>query len=223
MPKWSKSIIAVLLLPVCVAAVATLFRVIRAAGDALEVWIPFGAGVACWLTVFLMLPRQTWLYVLGHELTHAVWGWAFGGELLEFKAGAKSGRVVLTRTNFLIALAPYFFPLYAVLAVVVFGVWNWVRPFALLPSVFHLVLGAAYAFHVTWTWEIVRTRQSDLEGQGYLFSAVVVCLGNVIVMFAGIALLAGKPGLVTALGWWLESCLTVYSQFGVWLAKIAGR
>ena len=40
--------------------------------------------------------------------------------------------------------------------------------------------------------------------QGYLFSAVIIFLGNVAVLLVGIPLLVSKVGVLTALGWWLE-------------------
>ncbi len=86
-------------------------------------------GAACWLTVFLLLPKPMLVYVFGHELTHAVWTWLCGGRVKRFKASASGGHVILTKSNFLIALAPYFFPLYAVLVILIFVVghliWNW--------------------------------------------------------------------------------------------------
>jgi len=111
---------------------------------------------------------------------------------------------VLTKSNFLVALAPYFFPLYAVLVVLVFLaghlIWGWSR----WAPLFHILLGAAYAFHLTLTWEILKTEQSDITGQGYLFSGVVIFLGNVLVLLLGIPLLTGNARLLTVLGWWLE-------------------
>ena len=204
MPKWIKFIIAILLLPVCIGAGWALLLVIRASGSADLTWVPFLAGAACWTVIYWLLPKPMWVYVFGHELTHALWAWLFGGEVKRFKVTAEGGHVVVTKTNFVIALAPYFFPLYAVLVVVSFTVgsliWNWTH---FLPW-FHLSLGAAYAFHVSLTWNVLQTRQSDITSQGYVFSAVIIFLGNVAVLLLGIPLLAAKVDLTTAMGWWLE-------------------
>ena len=54
------------------------------------------------------------------ELTHALWTWLMGGKVNRFKVTSKGGHVIVSKTNFLIALAPYFFPVYAVLVVAVF-------------------------------------------------------------------------------------------------------
>ncbi len=75
MPKWIKFIIAVLLLPVCAGAAMALWKVLLTSGGADTTWIPFLAGAACWIIVFSLLPKPMWIYVLGHELTHALWTW----------------------------------------------------------------------------------------------------------------------------------------------------
>ena len=96
------------------------------------------------------------IYVFGHELTHALWTWLFLGSVKKFKASAKGGKVVITRENFLITLAPYFFPLYAVFVVLVFWagdlIWVWTQ----YRMWFHLMLGVAYSFHITLTWHVLK-------------------------------------------------------------------
>jgi hypothetical protein len=204
MPKWLKMFVGILLLPVCLATVQALWRVLARAGGADGMWVPLLAGAACWIAVFLLLPKPMWIYVLGHEMTHAVWTWIFGGKVKQFKAASSGGHVVTTRNNFVITLAPYFFPFYAALVVLVFTagdlLWHWRR--AYLPW-FHLALGAAYAFHLTLTWEILKTRQSDITSQGYVFSAAVIFLGNALVLLAAVPLLTGH-GLYEAFRCWLD-------------------
>ena len=70
---------------------------------------------------------------------------------------------------------------------------------------FHLCLGVAYAFHLTLTWHVLQTRQTDITSQGYLFSAVVIFLGNVCGLLLGVPLLTARVGFLNSLGWWLES------------------
>lgn len=214
MPKWIKFIIALLLLPICIGAASALWMVIQHSGSADTTWVPFLAGAACWIVIFLLLPKPMWVYVFGHELTHALWTWACGGQVKKMKVTSSGGHVLISKTNFLIALAPYFFPLYAVLVVGVFVagrlIWNWQHYL----EFFHLFLGAAYAFHVTLTWHILHTRQSDITDQGYLFSAVIIFLGNITTLLLGIPLLAAKVGVWTALGWWFERTGEVFHRIG---------
>lgn len=203
MPKWVKFLIALALLPVCVATGQAVGQVLLLSTAADRFWIPFVAGMAAWTAVFLLLPKPMWIYVFGHELTHAVWTWACGGKVKRLKATSEGGHVLTTKSNFIIALAPYFFPFYAALVVLVFVlgdlVWHWRVSY--LPW-FHFVLGAAYAFHVTLTFEILKTRQTDITSQGYFFSATVIFLGNALVLILGVPLLTGYD-LFHALGRWL--------------------
>jgi hypothetical protein len=203
-PKWCKTIIAILLLPACVGAVSALWLVLRGSGNADTIWVAFLAGAACWVTVYLLLPKPMWMYVFGHELTHVLWTWLLGGKVKKFKASATGGHVIVNKTNFAIALAPYFFPFYAVLVVLVFLAGHWLWDWRHYLVWFHLLLGAAYAFHLTLNWHILQHSQTDISDQGYLFSAVIIFLGNVAVLLMGIPLLMSKVGVITALGWWLE-------------------
>ncbi len=204
-PKWVKMLIALVLLPVCFGAGQALWRVLRATEDATTVWVAFLSGAACWVVIYLLLPKPAWIYVFGHELTHVLWTWLCGGRVKRFKASSRGGHVVVTKVNFLITLAPYFFPLYAVLVILVFVaghlLWDW----GAYRVWFHLLLGAAYAFHLTLTWHTLQTEQTDITSQGWLFSTVVVFLGNVIVLLLGIPLLTAKVSLGTALSWWADS------------------
>lgn len=215
MLKWLKLVVGMVLLPVCAGGAMALWRVLLASGGADRLWVGLGAGALCWLAIYLLLPKPMWAYVVGHELTHAVWTWACGGRVTKFRASAEGGHVMVTKSNFLIALAPYFFPFYAVLVIVLFAVgsriWEW-QPYLVW---FHLLLGAAYAFHVTLTFHILKSSQSDISSQGYLFSAAVIFLGNLTVLLVAIPLLAGKVELATALRWWSECT-------GGLLAKLGG-
>ncbi len=200
MPKWVKMIIGLLLLPLCFGAVRTLWTVLAQAGPADQVWVPMVAGAACWLVVFLLLPKPMWVYVFGHELTHAIWTWLFGGRVKKFKTSSKGGQVVVTKNNFVIALAPYFFPFYAVLVVMIFVVGDLACDWHRYRAWFHLLLGLAYAFHVTLTCHVLRTKQTDLGQEGYLFSSVIILLGNLAVLLTGVPLLTGSGHLLRVYG-----------------------
>jgi hypothetical protein len=214
--KWFKLFVAICLLPVCAGAAMALWKVLRASGTADTTWIPFLGGAACWCVIFFLLPKPMWIYVFGHELTHALWTWLFRGKVQRMKVTSSGGHVVVSKTNFLITLAPYFFPLYAAIVIAVFAlghlIWNWQTYFVY----FDLLLGAAYAFHVTLTFHTLQTRQSDITSQGYLFSAVVIFLGNASILLFGIPLLTAKVGLLDA----ASSFFNCTGQVFHWLQKI---
>lgn len=212
MPKWAKTFIAILLLPFCFGALSALKKVATAAGPADTVWMAVAAGAACWWTIYLLLPKPMRMYVFGHEFTHAVWTWTFGGQVKRFKVGVEGGHVIVTKSNFLIALAPYFFPLYAMLVTGSFWaghlVWGW----AAYMVYFHFLFGAAYAFHVTLTWHVLQGEQSDITGQGYIFSSVVIFLGNAIVLLVTIPLLSGRASLFQTFSWWFTDSMSCGRQ-----------
>jgi len=200
MPKWAKFILGIALLPACVGAARALEFALADAGPADVVWTPILLGAASWLVMYLLLPRPMWAYVLGHELTHAVWTWLFGGSVKKFKATSKGGQVLVTKSNFLVSLAPYFFPFYALLVAGVFAVGRLIWPWDRHRVWFHLLLGAAYAFHVTLTGHTLKTRQTDISEQGYLFSGVIIFLGNAFVLLISLPLLSGSGHLLAVAG-----------------------
>jgi hypothetical protein len=214
MARRVKLVVAVLLLPLCIGVGASLVRMLRVMGGADTVWVPFLAGAACWLVIYYLLPRPMWLYVAGHELTHALWTWLFAGRVKRIRIGSRGGHVIISRNNFLITLAPYFFPFYAAVVIALFGlghlIWDWGGH---LPW-FHLFLGAAYAFHVTLTMHVLQTRQTDITDQGCLFSAVVIWLGNVGLLLVGLPMLTANVAVLTVFGWTLEATGRVFSQLG---------
>jgi hypothetical protein len=214
MLKLCKVLVAILLLPVCVGAGWALWRVVRESGNADTIWVAILSGAGCWLVIYLLLPKPMWIYVVGHELTHAVWTWLLGGQVKRFNASSQGGHVVVTKSNFLIALDPYYFPLYALLIVLVYGLgrlaWDWHGYLVW----FHVLLGAAYAFHVTLTWHVLKTSQSDITEHGYLFSAVIIFLGNVTLLLVGIPLLTSRVSVMCALRWWLSYTEQVLHALG---------
>jgi len=215
--KTCKTAIAILLLPLCFGTAQAVLHLVRTSGYAQTMWVATLAGAACWLAIYLTLPQPMWAYVFGHELTHAIWTWAFGGKVKRFKASARGGHVVVTRNNFVIALSPYFFPVYAIAIVLLFLCGDFVFGWRRYVAWFHLFLGAAYAFHVTLTWRVLRTHQSDIEDQGYLFSAVIIWLGNTLLLVLAIPLLTGRIGVLTALSWCCVETGEVLRRLGAFL------
>ncbi|MBC8095003.1 MAG: hypothetical protein H7Y43_04250, partial [Akkermansiaceae bacterium] len=55
---------------------------------------------------------------------------------------------------------------------------------------------------------------SDITSQGYLFSAIVIFLGNILVLLIGLPLLTAKVDLTTMFGWWFENTGLVIHHLG---------
>ena len=151
-------------------------------GGGLRVWGFYALGVGGYIAVERIVARPMWLYVFGHELTHAVTGLLSGAKLHSFRATAKGGEVELSKSNVVIALSPYVIPLYAVLLIVAYAVTRrWWNPPALAPA-FQILLGAAIAFHFSLTFSAIHSRQSDLKVVGFVLSGTTIALGNALIL-----------------------------------------
>lgn len=191
--------VALLLSPLVYTSAVTTWRILIRSTSADTAWAPTLAGAGCWITAFILLPKPLWTYVLGHEFTHALCTWLSGGTVKQMKVRSSGGHVVVSKSNIVITLAPYFFPLYLILVLVAFSVshqiWNLTSHFIWL----HFLSGAAYAYHLTFTGYVLQRRQADLEEYGYLLSWIVILLGNFSVLIFLIPIIIQQPPLIEAM------------------------
>jgi hypothetical protein len=192
--KLLKFVIALLLMPLVAGEIWTISDLARAAATAgswRETWVlAFAAGLLAWLIVFFFISRTMWLYVLGHEFTHALCAMIAGGKVSSFQVSAKGGHVVTDRVNWWITLAPYFIPLYAIIWMALWLSVNFWYPLTAYQPILYFGLGIAWCFHLTFTISMFHTGQTDLTSQGFVFSAVVIVLINLIFFLLLFALLA---------------------------------
>lgn len=185
--RWLKFVIALFLLPLCAILTQTFFTVFARATVNQRLWAGeefwfFSLGAILWLIAFFGLPRPMLVYVFGHELTHALWVVLMGGRVTRFRVGRDGGHIVTDRNNFWIALAPYFFPLYSLLAIGTYGLLGLffnVQPYGRL---LYAVIGATWAFHFTFTCWMIPKKQTDLTDHGTFFSLVVIYLMNLALL-----------------------------------------
>jgi hypothetical protein len=222
--KWVKSVIGFFLLPICVVLTQTFFTAFARATISQRLWAAeefwfFSLGAVLWVIAFFGLPRPIILYVFGHEFTHALWVWLMGGRVSRFRVGRDGGHIVTNRTNFWIALAPYFFPLYSILAIAAYGVLSLfynVQPYGRL---LYAVIGITWAFHFTFTLWMIPKNQTDLRDHGTFFSLVVIYLMNVILLSA--LLIVASPQ-ITFSGFGAD-LLTNIANFSHWLVGLYAK
>ncbi len=186
--KLLRWLIGVLLLPVGLSFLWSAGRLLGRLAESADPSAPFVAGLASAALLRLFLdPRSSWagrvfqgVYVFGHELTHAAAAWLHGAHVGGFKAGADGGHVDISRSNAVIALAPYCVPVYAAAVALVYRAWSWARPSPGGAEAFLYLMGLAVAFHLLFTAESLwRVRQPDLKaGGGTLFSLAVIAAAN---------------------------------------------
>jgi hypothetical protein len=187
--KWVKFIFAIFLLPVCAVLSQTFFTSFARATIAQRLWSGeefwfFSLGALLWLIAFFGLPRPIVLYVFGHELTHALWVWMMGGRVSRFKVGRHGGHIMTDKNNFLIALAPYFFPLYSIVVIALYGALSLFLDLQPYGRLLYALVGVTWAFHLSFTCWMIPENQTDLSDNGTFFSLVVIYLINLILLSA---------------------------------------
>lgn len=234
--KGVKLLLAILLLPVCAALTLTVWHLAHTLmSDSRSLDNPavvaFCVGYGLWLMVFLCLPKPMRTYVLGHELTHALWALMMGARVSGLRVRKTGGQVQTSKSNWLITLAPYFFPFYAMLFIAMFflahAIWN----LGAYMWILFLLVGLGWSFHVTFTlMMLLGVRQPDVQSQGVLFSAVAIYCMNLLTIaltatllsphihIAGLARDFGH-NFVAAYGWTLDKFAFVWHHASAFFSR----
>ena len=183
--KGLRFLVGLALLPLCAAAAQTVVGLLRTLAPASSAVVPaaawaLGGGFALWLILYFTLPAPMRTYVLAHELTHALWGSAMGARVLNLTVSKDGGSVTLTKSNFLVTLAPYFFPLYTALVIAGYYSLSIFYDLRRYEPLWLGLVGFTWAFHFTFTCSTLLERQSDIRECGHLFSYAVIVLMNVL-------------------------------------------
>lgn len=192
---WSQRVLrwmmALVLLPACGVTTWTFVASFRDATlnrgfwQSPEFWY-FTTGsllMAGWMGSGLLRGFFLYLYVLGHELTHALFVLLFRGRVSDIHVSTSGGYITTNKTNLLIALSPYFVPFWSLVAGILFvagrmlwqldGHWN---------LAFYAVVGSSWTFHMLWTLWMIPRDQPDLRENGTLLSLVIIYLANLLLL-----------------------------------------
>jgi hypothetical protein len=176
------------------------------------VQVAFLTGTGVYLVMHLVLWKPIFIHIMGHELTHAFWSFIFGGRTKSLQVSSLGGQVTLSKTNFFVALAPYFFPFYTALLIPVFIITaDKFKPLVAL------LLGFSLAFHFALTLHSLQEHQSDLQQVGVVFSMIFIYFMNLLMLTFLLALIA--PSIIHP---WLlikETGIMII-HFGNWIAQI---
>ena len=212
---WLKNVVGVFLLPVAWVWTLTVFGALGRETLKNRFWQTedfwfFGLGVVLWMVWFTGslymqgAPRPMRVYVFGHELTHAIWTWLSIGRVSEFKVSKEGGHIVTDSPNIWVTLSPYFYPVYCVALLLLFGVVSFFYDFKVqVPEgqllsplrIVFMLLGAAWAFHLSFTVWMIRRGQSDLQMHGNVFSLVLIYIMNLVVFSVFLVLTAPGVGV----------------------------
>lgn len=204
--EWSKRLmrwsLALVLLPLCwVTSWTFLSRFSQAAVDqdfwkTAEFWY-FATGALVMLGWFwsgLLQSFFLYLYVLGHELTHAVFVLLYRGKVTDFHVSVDGGYITTNKTNLVIALSPYFVPFWAVVCVSIYAATRYFADLSLgWDRVLYAVMGVTWTFHMVWTLWMIPRDQPDLKENGTFLSLVIIYLANLLVLAGLLCVAAGSP------------------------------
>ena len=219
MANFLRLLLGLALLPMCWGVSRAFFDAIVIAAGA-SGWMSVEAlsllgGIAAFAMAWFALSHPVRMYVLGHELTHALWGLLFGARPSDVRVSASGGSVKLTKSNLLITLAPYFFPFYTFIVIVVALITSaFIRPLPYLPLWLFLV-GFTWSFHVLFTLETLGQRQPDVKLYGRIFSWTFIFLANVGIVLVWLASMT--PLTFAELGGLLAQ-RTISAYTGIWSA-----
>ena len=181
--NWLRLLLALALWPGIWATGVCFAGLLRAAATqpAFPWWaaVCFASGWILAGVAYLCLPRPRGIYVLGHELSHALAVWCSGGKVHSLQVADRGGRVVSDRTSAWITLAPYVVPLYPLLAGIL-----WLAALQVWPRLLDFQLGflglwgGIWGYHYAFTLDLLRTRQPDFLVYGRVFSLTLIILAN---------------------------------------------
>jgi hypothetical protein len=222
-PGWLKRLLraalALVLLPLCWVTTWTFLSQFSQAAvyggfwQTAEFWY-FTVGVLVmvgWFWSGLLQAFFLYLYVLGHELTHAVFVLLYRGKVSDFYVSADGGYITTNKSNWVIALSPYFVPFWAVVIAAVYGL---ARCFVEVPQRweygFYAAMGLTWAFHMIWTLWMIPRDQPDLRENGTFLSLVIIYLANLLILIGLMCVAADSPvANVTSFGMeWLRHAAT---------------
>lgn len=177
--KWPIALAGLIFLP---GLVYSLFFALRAIVAGPGRCMPFLLGAGAYMLVWLVLirPRRRlgFAATFEHELTHAIFAWATFHRVIGFSASLRGGGHIryVGRGNWLIAIAPYFFP---TLSLLVIAALTWLPGRNLVLG--GALLGMTVAYHATSTWAETHRHQTDLREAGLLFCLMFLTAANALV------------------------------------------
>jgi hypothetical protein len=189
--RFIRWIIAIALLPLCGITSLTLASQFSTVTIDQKFWASsefwfFSIGAIMmvgWFITGLFHNFFLYFYVLGHEITHAVFVYLHLGWVSEFKVTTKGGYVTTNKSNFIISLAPYFVPFWSSILLILYPICElcFTMPSYSEKILFYLV-GFSWSFHLLWTLWMIPRDQPDLKENGTFFSVIIIYLANVVVL-----------------------------------------
>ena len=187
------AVACLVLLPLELIMVYALLLQLYRAGDTVSqrsfwlevpVWYTL-LGVGTFITLNIsriVTPILMFIYVLGHELTHAITAKMSLAKVQRMCVDINGGYVETTADNLFVALSPYFVPLWMLLWLGALWVINYFAPFPEWEAWFYAGFGFWWSFHLYWTIWVIPREQPDMRENGVFFSLMLIVIMNILVL-----------------------------------------
>jgi len=186
--KWPAAVLALALLPgATIAAIELLVRVVTRPLPVTMFLCGFGLYVVVWWWLFRR-SRFSFVLTLEHELTHALFAIVTFHRVTGIRATAFRGGHIrfVGEGNWLITVAPYFFPTLSLFLLV----FAWCLP-SILAGLINFVIGGSFAYHMTSTLRETHPGQTDLQQTGVLFCFCFLPAANIVTFGAVLGFIYG--------------------------------
>ncbi|MFC1624030.1 hypothetical protein ACFL28_01740 [Candidatus Omnitrophota bacterium] len=200
-------------IPLCVAVTVGFYKGIISIRSISGSGLIFILGAFSYSVIHLLLFKLNFLYVLGHELMHAVATLFSGGKVMGIKISSEGGSVKTTTPNFLVTLAPYLIPGYTVFIAVLYFLLSFFVDLGRFSGYFIFFVGFTLMFHLVYTAESIRQKQSDLVRTGYLFSITLAYAVNLVIVFGIVSVLFKEASFFDFLSITYEKSKELYYSF----------
>lgn len=211
--KIFRFLISIFLIPICVFATMSFYQGVMSIKTVSESGLYFLLGALLYSIVHILLFRLDFLYVFGHESMHAVSTFMSGGKVKDMKVSRKEGSVKTTTPNFFVILAPYLVPVYTALVAIIYFILSfWIDMFK-YSHIFMSLIGFTLMFHLAYTAESMRQKQSDLIKSGYLSSISFIYIINIIIVFLIVSLLFNEASFIDFMSSIYEKTRYFYYSF----------
>lgn len=179
--KLLKIIIGVLLIPIVIGITISFIESlagiesIKNTGARVFLW-----GVLSYVIMHLFIWKPSYIYTLGHEITHVLATWICGGGIKSFKVSKKGGAVEATKSNSFINLSPYFVPTYTLIFSLLYVIIPIFIKIPKISTIYFFLAGFTLTLHLVFTAEVLKIKQPDIIRTGYIFSLAIVYLINIL-------------------------------------------
>lgn len=210
-----KIALSILLSPFIIAVLSETSGVFLEMVLKTRITLPFSLGLLAYLPFHRRMSSDTRIYVLAHELSHALAALLNGVRVRKIRIRKRSGYVALDKTNAFIILSPYFVPFYVLVLGAVFFLAGFFADLSEYAFLFVFLAGFFTSFHIANTLQIIFSGplQSDIkQAGGALFSIPMITLLNCAALLLTMKII--YPGFIAIGDFWRGSLDSTWKIYG---------